>query len=66
MKKVNRLRLITLMEEYRVDCEEVAWLLGLSLPTVYVYRSSGGKDIPRNSLDLLRYKLQEKYGTTAQ
>ena len=59
MASHNKLR--KLMGKYRVDTEIVARLLKLSPSTVKVYRSRSGNDMTDKDLELLKFKLAEKY-----
>ena len=61
--KKNRLKLIGLMDKYRVKGPKVAAMTGRKLETVHVWRSLSGVDIPNHLLQLLELKLVQEAET---
>lgn len=61
MRKENRKALIQLMEQYRINSNEAAELLGMKVTSIHTFRSTGSRDITSNDLELLEFKLAAKY-----
>lgn len=61
MSKKNREALIGIMDQFRVGAADVADILNINRRTVYQYCTFSGLDINDKNLELLRYKLEEKY-----
>ncbi len=59
MASHNKLR--KMMGKHRVDIDTVAKLLNFSPSTIKIYRSKGGNNITDKDLELLKYKLVEKF-----
>lgn len=53
----NREKLISLMTEHNLKCQQVADILGVKNNTVRLWRTIGAKEIPDGKLELLRFKL---------
>lgn len=60
----NTEKLIALMDKYDVTAWHVAELLGVSSTTVRIWRCVSPKEIPTHKLELLEFKLKEKYQNT--
>lgn len=58
MNKPNRTKLIQLMADHKLKCNDVAELLGVKFGTVKVWRCKIGSDIPNNSFDLLVFRVK--------
>lgn len=58
----NRKKLLKLIDAYRLTSNDIAGLLDKSVFTVNSWRSVSIVDIPSNELQLLGYKLIDKYG----
>ena len=56
-EKINRPKLIQLMEDHSVDSLDVGKILNRKPTTVETWRSISGVDIPDHTLELLTLKL---------